>query len=74
MVIILRVKPGVDPRRYEHWARTVDAPTVHATFGSVHRWELFRIEEAAPESSATRPSSFSRTGSSDVSSTGRGIV
>ncbi len=53
IIALFNLRPGVSPEAYEHWAKTVDLPTVNA-LPSIRKFEVFRVTgtlgsaEAAP--------------------------
>ncbi len=42
IVALFNLRPGIDAAEYEHWARTVDLPTVKA-LPSIETFEVFRV-------------------------------
>jgi hypothetical protein len=42
ILALFNLRPGIAVSEYEHWARTVDLPTVNA-LPSVDRFEVFRV-------------------------------
>jgi hypothetical protein len=53
IVALFNLRPGIATAEYEHWAKTVDLPTVNA-LPSIEKFEVFRVTgklgsaEAAP--------------------------
>jgi hypothetical protein len=42
LIALFNLRPGIEPSAYEHWARTVDLPTVNA-LASIDKFEVFRV-------------------------------
>jgi hypothetical protein len=42
ILALFNLRPGITPAAYEHWAKTVDLPTVNA-LPSIDKFEVFRI-------------------------------
>jgi hypothetical protein len=42
IVALFNLRPGVATAEYEHWAKTVDLPTVNA-LPSIDKFEVFRV-------------------------------
>jgi hypothetical protein len=42
ILALFNLRPGIAPAEYEHWAKTVDLPTVNA-LPSIDHFEVFRI-------------------------------
>lgn len=42
ILALFNLRPGVDQAAYEHWAATVDLPTVNA-LPSIEKFEVFRV-------------------------------
>lgn len=42
LIVLNKLKPGVNREAYEKWAAEVDKPGVTGAFGSVDDWHLFR--------------------------------
>jgi len=42
LIVLFNLKPGVDPRAYERWARETDIPGVRA-LGSVESFRVHRV-------------------------------
>ncbi len=53
LIALFNLRPGIAPADYEHWAKTVDLPTVNA-LPSIEKFEVFKVTgklgspEAAP--------------------------
>jgi len=42
ILALFNLRPGVEPAEYEHWAKTVDLPTVNA-LPSIENFEVMRV-------------------------------
>jgi hypothetical protein len=42
ILALFNLRPGIEATEYEHWAKTVDLPTVNA-LPSIENFEVFRI-------------------------------
>lgn len=43
LIVMLKLKEGVDPEEYERWARENDAPTARS-LPSIEEWSLYRAQ------------------------------
>jgi len=42
LIALFNLRPGIAPADYEHWAKTVDLPTVNA-LPSIEKFEVFKV-------------------------------